>query len=255
MNISAEKWTPHQVAGHMCDVFMPQQRNEHGYVILYLHGVQDPNLHFSELRGKQTFLDLFEKNGLAVVSPQCGPCWWTNRLSRAFDQNLTAQSYLLDNVLPFIADELGTEPPRVALLGTSMGGQGALKLSYLFPDTFPIVSAIAPAVDFQLRVREGDPILMEMYGDPESARQDTAILHIHPLNWPRNQFYCCDPADRRWFDSSDRLRMKLGSLGVPFECDLETSAGGHSFDYYNHMAEKAIGYLATALDRERLRVV
>lgn len=249
MNDTLENWTSHQVAGHPVDVYTPNSRNPHGYVVLYLHG-----MHQEPLRDKQPFIDLFEKNGLAVVCPQCGPCWWTHRLSRAFDPNVSAQSYLLDSVLPFIENKLETKPPQVALLGTSMGGQGALKLSYLFPDTFPIVAAIAPALDFQLRVREGDPILMEMYGDPESARQDTAILHIHPLNWPRNQFYCCDPADLRWFDGADRLRMKLGSLGVPFECDLDTSAGGHSFKYYNHMADTAVDYLMTALERERLRV-
>ena len=62
-----------------------------------------------------------------------------------------------------------------------------------------------------------------MYRDAEQARQDTATLHIHPLNWPRHQWFCCDPADYRWHDSADRLRMKLYSLGVPYECDLETT--------------------------------
>ena len=94
-----------------------------------------------------------------------------------------------------------------------------------------------------------------MYGDRESARQDTALLHVHPLNWPRHQYFCCDPADERWFESADRLRIKLGSLGVMFERDLETTGGGHGFDYYNRMAEKAVGFLHNGLERERLRVV
>lgn len=94
-----------------------------------------------------------------------------------------------------------------------------------------------------------------MYGDPESARQDTALLHVFPLNWPRHQFFCCDSQDYRWFDSVDRLRMKLGSIGIPFESDMETSGGGHGFDYYNAMAARAVSFLANALDRERLRIV
>jgi hypothetical protein len=103
-------------------------------------------------------------------------------------------------------------------------------------------------------LREGDETLAAMYRDSEAARQDTAILHIHPLNWPRHQFFCCDPADHRWWDSADRLRMKLWSLGVPFEADLETSGGGHGFGYYNMMAEKAVDFLARGLEEERLRV-
>jgi hypothetical protein len=49
--------------------------------------------------------------------------------------------------------------------------------------------------------------------------------------------------------------MKLSSLGVPYECDLETIAGGHGIDYYTHMAERSVGFLAERLERERLRVV
>jgi len=49
--------------------------------------------------------------------------------------------------------------------------------------------------------------------------------------------------------------MKLFSLGVLHECDLETTAGGHTWEYFNHMAPRAIDFLAEALERERLRVV
>jgi hypothetical protein len=117
------------------------------------------------------------------------------------------------------------------------------------------VAAISPAIDYQIRLKEGDPILSQMYDNAESARQDTAILHIHPLNWPRRQFFCCDPADDRWHDSADRLRMKLYSLGIPHQCDLATSGGGHSFAYYSLMAPKAIEFLVASLDEERRRVV
>jgi hypothetical protein len=37
--------------------------------------------------------------------------------------------------------------------------------------------------------------------------------------------------------------MKLYSLGVPHECDLETS-GVHGFEYYSLMAERAVGFIA-----------
>jgi hypothetical protein len=49
--------------------------------------------------------------------------------------------------------------------------------------------------------------------------------------------------------------MKLAALGIPHEHDLETSAGGHAFEYFNQMAPRAISFLAERLDRERLRVL
>ncbi|MCA9263687.1 MAG: hypothetical protein KDA60_07545 [Planctomycetales bacterium] len=247
---SSGSWTTHDVSGHAVDVYVPPRRAEQGYGLLYLHGV-----HLEPLRDKPAFLDEFDRRGLLVISPQCGPTWWSDRVTPHFDANISVQQYLLEELLPYAKKTWELTPPRIGLLGTSMGGQGALRLAYKFPDTFPVVSAIAPAIDYQLRIREGDEILLGMYGDEESARQDTALLHIHPLYWPRHQFFCCDPLDQRWFDSVDRLRMKLGSLGVPFEYDLDTSGGGHGFAYYDVMARRAIDFLVDRLDQERRRLV
>jgi len=136
-----------------------------------------------------------------------------------------------------------------------MGGQGALRFAYKHPSTFPVVAAISPAIDYQSRFYEGDETIPQMYSDPETVRQDTATLHIHPLNWPRHQFFSCCPTDLRWLESADRLRMKLYSLGIPHECDFETEGGGHGFAYYNIMAERAVGFIAERLEKERLRIV
>jgi S-formylglutathione hydrolase FrmB len=135
-----------------------------------------------------------------------------------------------------------------------MGGQGALRLAFKHPNIFPIVAAISPAIDYQLRWNEGDEMLPQMYADPEAIRQDTATLHVHPLNWPRNIWFCCDPTDYRWHESADRLRMKLNAIGIPHEHDLETTGGGHGFAYYEKMAPMAVRFIAERLERERLRI-
>jgi S-formylglutathione hydrolase FrmB len=136
-----------------------------------------------------------------------------------------------------------------------MGGQGALRLAFKRPDTFPIVAAISPAIDFQLRYdAEGYDTLREMYADAEDARQDTATLHVHPLNWPRNIFFACDPTDWPWIESAQRLQMKLAALGIPHEADLETTAGGHGFAYYDRLADRALDFILSRLDQERRRL-
>jgi pimeloyl-ACP methyl ester carboxylesterase len=243
------QWTETSLAGHICDVFEPTGPSPHGFVVLYLHGV-----HLNRLVDKPAFTEEFERHGLRVFAPMTARSWWTNKICAEFDPQLTAERHVLDNVLPHLAERWNAAPPRIGLLGTSMGGQGALRFAYKYPNLFPVAAALSPAVDYQLRFDDGDATLPLMYQDKEAARQDTAILHVHPLNWPRHQFFCCDPADYRWFDSADRLRMKLYSLGVPHECDLETTGGGHGFEYYNRMAPKAIGFVAERLERERLRV-
>ncbi len=245
-------WNLETVAGHPCEIYRPPQRHPQGYAVIYLHGV-----HEQPLAEQLAYAEQFARHGLLVVGPRTKRSWWTDRICREFDPEVTAEQHLLQRILPYLAAEFDVAPPRIALLGTSMGGQGALRLAYKYPDRFPVVAALSPAIDFHRRLddpQEDDPLL-EMYADPEAARQETAILYIHPLNWPRHQFFCCDPGDLRWYDSADRLRMKLSSLGVPFECDLETEAGGHGFPYYNAMAPRAVDFIVKGLSSERLRVV
>lgn len=250
MNQTAGVWSEEVVAGHPCDVFEPAQPSEHRYVVIYLHGV-----HLNRLVDKPQFSSQFDRFGLRVVAPMTQRSWWTDRICYQFDRTISAERHVRENILAYISERWSAAPPKLGLLGTSMGGQGALRLAYKYPDTFPVVAAISPAVDYHTRIDDGDETLEQMYADREAARQDTATLHVHPLNWPRHQFFCCCPTDERWWESADRLRMKLSSLGIPHEHDLETEGGGHGFHYYSQMAERAVSFLADRLERERLRVV
>jgi S-formylglutathione hydrolase FrmB len=251
MSETIGNWSDVTVSGHRCRIFEPAAPSPHGYTVIYLHCNRS-----ASLCGYPAFTREFERLGLRVIEPVTGQSWWTDRIWYDFDPHISAEAYVLARVVPYVAERWNAQPPAIALLGVSMGGQGALRMAYKHPNVFPTVAAISPAVDFQKRIDEGiDPGLDVMYRDIEDARQDTATLHIHPLNWPRHQFFCCDPADVRWHESVDRLRMKLWSLGVPFECDLETSAGGHSFEYASHMAPRTIDFMANSLEQERLRVV
>jgi pimeloyl-ACP methyl ester carboxylesterase len=243
-------WSEIAIAGHACHLYVPPQPSPLGFTVMYLHG-----LHLAKLADHPVFERLFDQYGFRCIAPVTQRSWWTDRICPEFDPHVSAERHVLDRVLSWLAENWNVRPPQIALLGTSMGGQGALRFAYKHPNVFPVVAAISPAVDYQWKMeQEGDETLEQMYDDPEQARQDTATLHIHPLNWPRHQWFACDPADYRWHESADKLRMKLYSLGVPYEADLETTGGGHSWEYYERMAEPAISFIADRLERERLRV-
>jgi S-formylglutathione hydrolase len=246
---TAGRWSEIDVAGHACQVYEPAQLNPHNYTVIYLHGV-----HLGNLCDHPAFAAEFDRYGLRMIAPVTYRSWWTNKICSEFDAAISAEAFVKDHVVPAIGERWGVRPPRIALLGTSMGGQGALRFAFRFPDTFPIAAAISPAIDYHLRWDEGDETLPLMYADQEAARQDTAILHIHPLYWPRHTWFCCDPADLRWHTSADRLHMKLAALGIPHEHVLDQTGGGHGFEYYSKMAPQAIGFIAERLERERLRV-
>jgi len=251
LHASNGTWERVEVAGRPCEVYEPPERNPHGYAVLYLHDLDQGGL-----RDKAAFEAELARRGLPALAPLVRRSWWSDKICCEFDPQLTAERHVVDNVAPYAAARFGAAAPRLTLVGIGMGGQGALRLSFKHPNRFPICAAIAPTIDYQhCFYDEEDGTLPEMYADPESARQDTATLHVHPLNWPRNVWFAADPADHRWHDSAEKLRMKLSALGIPHDCDLETTSGGRSREYENLMAPKAFEFIAERLERERLRVV
>ena len=249
MAAQTNDWIDVQIAGHRCRAFTPPAANSSGGVVIYLHDEESSGF---ELR--PAFTHKIQQHGLRCIAPLSGCSWWTDRIWPTFDDEISAETFLLQRLLPWLAEHWHAQPPQIALLGVGMGGQGGLKFSYKHPNLFPICAAIAPTIDYHRAMEAGDPTLAQLYRDSEQARQDTATLHIHPLNWPRHQWFCSDPADYIRHDGADRLRMKLYSLGVPYEADLETTAGGDVNAYVEQMAEPAISFIAERFQRERLRV-
>jgi len=241
-------WSTLSPAGHDCDVFQPAVPRDVPAVVLYLHGSG-----VERLREQPALVEQLARRRLAAAAPLAGRCWWADRVCADFDPQLTPTRHLLDNILPLIEQQFAAGPPQIALLGVGMGGQGVLRLAYRYPDIFPVVAAIAPSIDHQIYY-DDDPHLQQMYAEPEAVRQDTATLHIHPLNWPRQQFFCARPGDYWWWESADRLRMKLWSLGVPHECELETdSSDGTADAYVTTMADRAFDFLVAGLEKESRR--
>jgi hypothetical protein len=238
------------ISGHRCQVLEPAVRNPHGWSVVFLHDIDAAGL-----TGRSALIDQFASRGLPCIAPITGRSWWTERIWPEFDPTLSAEQFVMDHVLGWVAENWQSKPPQLAIMGVGMGGQGALRLSFKYPNKLPIVAAVTPAIDYQLAYYDDDEeALRELYAEPEAARQDTAILHVHPLNWPRNQWFSCDPEDPQWFSSAERLKMKLSALGIPHDADLETSAAGQSLTYADRMAVPAVGYLVERLERERLRV-
>jgi S-formylglutathione hydrolase len=241
-------WRRVEIAGRAADVFEPTTVAAFGGAVLFLHG------HGGEtLADKPAYTAELERHGLRCVCPHGGRGWWLDVPAPDLDADITPLRFLVDRVLPWIAETWHVQPPMIGLLGVSMGGQGVLQLAYRHPLRFPVVAAVSPVVDFHRVYGEGLP-LDAMFPDREAVRQETVVLQLHGLNWPRHQLITCDPADAHWFEGAERLAMKLASSGVPFERDFETSAGGHTWYYFNPRAPRVVGFIAERLEKESRRV-
>jgi S-formylglutathione hydrolase FrmB len=239
--IDLSGWSTELLDGRQVDVFVPSTETPPLAVVLFLHG------HGRVLLNKNpVFTQLLQQHKLIAVCPDGERGWWLDVVCREFDAEQSPQEWLIDSVLPFIEQRFSITPPRIALLGVSMGGQGVLQLAFRYASRFPVVAAIAPTVDIHQLYGSGIP-LDTMFPDVEAARQASVVLNLHPLAWPKYQFFCCDPADADWFDGAARLGMKLSSSGILHERDLETSGGGHSWEYFNRMAGKSFKHIVESL--------
>lgn len=239
-------WTTAAIAGKPCDVFEPFAPAVG--VVLFLHGYDNVTL-----KDNTAYTTALERKQLVCVCPHGPGCWWTDTVFPRFDPTLSPIGFLREPLRTTIIKKWPDAGKWIAVTGVEMGGQGALQLSYRTARTFPVVVAISPKVDFETWHGQGTT-LDEIFPDREAARQQTATLHLHPLNWPRQQLLLCDPADQYCLDGVVTLASKLFSTGIPFEQDFTTSHGGYGWKYANAVTDRVIDFLAAGLQAERARL-
>jgi S-formylglutathione hydrolase len=244
-------WSRESVAGKPVDVFHPSGVDRPRAAVLFLH-VHSDTLQLPS--DNAAYTAELARHGLACCAPHGMRSWWADRVCPEFDASLTAERHLLDNVLPWMRERWQLPPRAVAAAGISMGGQGAVRLGFKYPDVFPVVASVAGAFDYHELYGQGLP-LDAMYAGREYCRLDTAVVHVNPNRFPPHVWFACDPADAVWYRGNDRLDEKLTALGLPHVADLETSAGGHSWAYFDHMAGPMLAFVADALHKEARRLV
>jgi S-formylglutathione hydrolase len=242
-------WFRVDIAGKPADVFEPPYLESPRFGVLHLHGHG-----LATLRDKPVFSRWLEELKLPCVCPHGQRSWWGDRLCREFDAVITPETYLIESVLPFFQQRWGVTPPAIGLQGISMGGQGAIRLAFKRPQLFPVVAGISSALDYHELYGQGLPI-DDMYTSKEQCRQDTALMHVPPTNYPSSIFFCIDPADGKWFRGNDRLHEKLNALGIPHDIDFTTRAGGHSWNYFNHMAKRVEQFIWDGLVQQSRRLL
>jgi S-formylglutathione hydrolase len=240
-------WTQETIAGKRADVYDPAARPRFGVVFLHGYGLET-------LAGNAAWTRLLEELNLACVCPHGQRCWWADKVCPEFDPAVTPERHLLDHVVPYFAERWGIGPRALGVTGISMGGQGALRLAFKHPEIFSAVAAVASAIDHHELYNQGTA-LDDMYDSKEQCRQDTATLHIHPHHYPPHIFFAIDPDDAPWQRGNDRLHEKLKALGVAHTVDLTTRAGGHSWAYFDSVAERALRFLHAGLEHESRRLL
>lgn len=236
-------WSAAEIAGEPARVFDPPGPR---FALLFLHPVG-----LESISGNAAYTDQLARHRVACCEPFGARGWWAARVCPEFDPHLTPEKHLLGNVVPWMAERWRLP---LAAAGISMGGQGAVRLGLKYPERFPVVASVAGAFDYHEWYGRGTP-LDDLYRSREACRQDTAVLHVHPAKFPPHIWFACDPADAEWFRGNDRLHEKLSAVGVPHTADLTTSAGGHSWGYFDHMAGPLFTFLSEAMAKQARKLL
>lgn len=237
-DLPGSDWSRISIDGKPVDIFNPPSPLPFGLIFLHPESGETPVVN-------STFTAKLYKLRLRCVAPIAPHSWWVDRVCAEFDPQLTAERHILENIVPWMESNWRLSKRSIGVAGIEMGGQGAVRLGFKYPQQFPVVASINGTFDFQDRYGQGTA-LDTMYSSREQCRQDTAILHIPVHDWPAIWF-ACSPREK-WYRGNDRLQEKLAAMGIPYTAELNAI---QSEDLW---IAPMLAFVVAALERESRRL-
>ena len=207
-------------------------------VLYYLHGLGDNEQTLVNLGGWDLVEHLIETHEIGeflIVTPSAGRSFYIN--SR--DGRERYEDFLLQELIPAVEQRyrgLGTRAGR-AVSGTSMGGYGALRLAFRYPNLFIAASAhmAALAEDLPQTLKEVFGKGLAAFGDPFDDRfwkensPFTAARRSGSLASLKIYFDCGRQDDYGFDAGAQALHELLTKRGVAHEFHLYP--GRHNGEY------------------------
>ena len=222
-------------------------------VLYYLHGLGDNEQSFSRSGGWTLIEDLREHGKIGdflIVAPEGGASFYIN----SADGSNRWSDFFLREFMPYIEGKYRTVAGREgrAIMGISMGGFGALRFAFAYPEVFSAVSAQSAAL-----ILETPEELNEMAQSHADAADAFAPLIGDPINvahWRANDpftlarknkaalkkttiYFNCGQSDNYGFEKgAAALDKQLTAEGIAHE--YHPYPGDHSVNYFlSHLAE------------------
>jgi S-formylglutathione hydrolase FrmB len=222
-------------------------------VLYYLHGLGDNEQSFTRTGGWTLIEDLREHGRIGdflIVAPEGGSSFYIN----SADGKDRYSDFFLREFMPYIEGKYRTVPGREgrAITGISMGGYGAFRFAFAYPELFSSVSAQSAAL-----IQESPEELNELAQSRSGAAQALAPLIGDPVNvahWKANDpfalakrnkaalknmaiYFNCGQSDDYGFEAgAAALDQQLTAEGIAHE--YHRYPGGHSMNYFlSHLGE------------------
>jgi S-formylglutathione hydrolase FrmB len=222
-----------------------QDKTRHYPVLYFLHGLGDNEQSLLNFGGWDVVSELRSKGKIGdfvILAPSAGHTFYIN----SEDGKVRYEDFLTKEFMPEMEKKYRAEGTRAArgITGVSMGGYGALRLAFKYPDEFAAVSAQMPALmtDLPKEIGASAPgtpggMLGDVFGAPFNrayfdrnnvfyfARTDSASS----LKRMKIYFDVGNNDDYGFEQGAQELDKLLKSRGIPHEFHIYP--GGHDAQF------------------------
>ena len=215
-------------------------------VLYLLHGLSDDASAWQRYSSIETVANQY---GLVVVMPSVGRSFYTDQ-----PNGQLYFTYLMKELPQYLEDVFGLQPKRedTLLAGLSMGGYGAIKAAFLYPERFHAVASFSGVVTFDfLQYRPDDPRneeISHLFGDlaklPGSVHDPKVWLQkaaSNPSALPKLYVACGKQDDL--YPINQMFHATCQQLGIPV--DYLEEDGKHDWFFWDRhiklFLEKVLG--------------
>lgn len=208
--------------------------------IWLFHGLGDNGTGWKR---KTNLEQIASKYEVAVVMPNMGRSFYTNSI---YGNNYW--DYLVKELIPQMREyfPLSCKPEFNYLIGNSMGGYGALKLAFKYPDWFSKVAFLSPVTDLSV-VPSIMPDYQSVFGkdgisdrknDLRYMSQNADASSLERIQW----YQATGNKDfmRKQSDSFNEFLTTKIHLNITYSIE----EGKHNWDYWNSEIEKVFLWLS-----------
>lgn len=221
-------------------MLVPRDYDKGGrFPVLYLlHGLYGDYRNWDT----KTRLENYARNlHLLIVMPDADDSWYTNSTTVPGDK---FEDYVAKDLIREIDEKYRTIPERRgrAIAGLSMGGYGALKFAFKYPNLFAFAGSLSGALDAAQNLDTLRPEfrakLLEVFGKEGSAtRAENDVFRLFDARdgtaYPYLYLAC---GTRDFFLDANRAFVRqLSSRKIAYE--YHETPGEHSWDYWDNALE------------------
>jgi S-formylglutathione hydrolase FrmB len=213
-------------------------------VLYFLHGLHENAQILLNSGGWDLIQDLWSQRRIGqflIVTPSAGDSFYINSLNGRDDY----QSFFIREFMPYIEHRYRVVAGRRGrgIGGVSMGGYGALRFAFLYPQLFAAVTAHSPALIDEPGARLSEPVAAELtqfvgtaFGSPFDRaywvrESPFTIVKTHPRPAGLKIYFDCGQEDSFGFNrGAEKFHQLLDSRGIPNEFHLYP--GSHDWAYF-----------------------